>query len=187
MLRLVDLVSTDNSEEPSASIITVTRIGEPGTTLAVTGNRRKATRRNIPEDGILPWKNIFVLWITCTPHKSGTNIYTFFCLCWSLQLQMCTVKSKWTSSSCNYWPMEGRMWKAEGDSVRAVCWWPNHVTFALYNYQRRMTYSVALSWQANYTDWATITCRRNLVPNLRIVGCRLVSVADPPRSLISVF
>jgi hypothetical protein len=40
MLRPVALVRTDVSEEPSASIIKVTRIGEPGTTLAVTSNRR---------------------------------------------------------------------------------------------------------------------------------------------------
>jgi hypothetical protein len=36
MLRRVALVRTDVSEEPSASIIRVTRIGELGTTLAVT-------------------------------------------------------------------------------------------------------------------------------------------------------
>jgi hypothetical protein len=40
MLRRVALVRTDNSEEFSASIIKVTRIGELGTTLAVTSNRR---------------------------------------------------------------------------------------------------------------------------------------------------
>jgi hypothetical protein len=34
MLRLVALVRTDVSEEPSASFIKVTRIGELGTTLA---------------------------------------------------------------------------------------------------------------------------------------------------------
>jgi hypothetical protein len=45
MLRRVALVRTDVSEELSASIIMVTRIGELGTTLA--------TRRNIPEDTIL--------------------------------------------------------------------------------------------------------------------------------------
>jgi hypothetical protein len=40
MLRHVALVRTNVSEEFSASIIRVTRIGELGTTLAVTGNRR---------------------------------------------------------------------------------------------------------------------------------------------------
>jgi hypothetical protein len=40
MLRFVALVRTDVSVELSASIIRVTRIGELGTTLAVTSNRR---------------------------------------------------------------------------------------------------------------------------------------------------
>jgi hypothetical protein len=39
MLGRVALVRTDVSEEPSSSIIRVTRIGELGTTLAVTSNR----------------------------------------------------------------------------------------------------------------------------------------------------
>jgi hypothetical protein len=38
MLRRVALVRTDVSEEFSASIIKVTRIGELGTTLAATNN-----------------------------------------------------------------------------------------------------------------------------------------------------
>jgi hypothetical protein len=76
---VVALAITDVSEERNASIIKVTRIGELGTTLAVTSNRRqlrrntivweylmmealrsselsaltRATRRYIPEDGIL--------------------------------------------------------------------------------------------------------------------------------------
>jgi hypothetical protein len=69
MLRLVSLVRTDVSEELSTSIIRVTKIGEIGTTLAVTSYRRtlrrnalsssetsfltKATRRNISEYTIL--------------------------------------------------------------------------------------------------------------------------------------
>jgi hypothetical protein len=40
MLRRVALVRIDVSEEFGASIIRVTRIGEIGTTLAVTSNRR---------------------------------------------------------------------------------------------------------------------------------------------------
>jgi hypothetical protein len=40
MLGRVALVRTDVSEELGASFITVTGIGEPGTTLAVTTNRR---------------------------------------------------------------------------------------------------------------------------------------------------
>jgi hypothetical protein len=45
MLGRVAIVITDVSEELSASIIKVTRIGELGTTLAVTSNRR-TPRRN---------------------------------------------------------------------------------------------------------------------------------------------
>jgi hypothetical protein len=44
MLRRVALVRTDVSEEFSASFIRVTRLGELGTTLAVTSNRRTLQR-----------------------------------------------------------------------------------------------------------------------------------------------
>jgi hypothetical protein len=40
MFRRVALLRTDVSEELSASLIGVTRIGELGTTLALTSNRR---------------------------------------------------------------------------------------------------------------------------------------------------
>jgi hypothetical protein len=45
MLRRVALVRTDVSEKLSASFIRVTRIGELGTTLAVTSNRRTLRRK----------------------------------------------------------------------------------------------------------------------------------------------
>jgi hypothetical protein len=48
MLRRVALVRIEVSEELSASFIRVTRIGELGTTLAVTSNRR-SLRRNTKE------------------------------------------------------------------------------------------------------------------------------------------
>jgi hypothetical protein len=44
MFRRVALVRTDVSEELSASFIGVTRIGELGTTLAATSNRRALTQ-----------------------------------------------------------------------------------------------------------------------------------------------
>jgi hypothetical protein len=64
VLCSVALARMDVSEEFSASIIMVTRIGVLGTTLAVSRNRRtlrrnkksvhtRATRCNIPEDAIL--------------------------------------------------------------------------------------------------------------------------------------
>jgi hypothetical protein len=56
MLRRVALVRTDVSEEPSASI-RVTRIGELGTTLAITSNRR-TLRRNTDEGGARFLRNV---------------------------------------------------------------------------------------------------------------------------------
>jgi hypothetical protein len=63
MLSRVALVRTDVSEKRSASFIRMTRIGELGTTLGATNNRRtlrrntsvltRATRRDIAEDTIL--------------------------------------------------------------------------------------------------------------------------------------
>jgi hypothetical protein len=75
------LLRTDVSEELSASFIRVTRIGELGTTLAVTSNWRTLRRNTwyIPEDAILQdipscffrnFKNWFNKW----------NLNCFYCL-----------------------------------------------------------------------------------------------------------
>jgi hypothetical protein len=57
MLRRVALVRTDVSEDLSTSFIKVTRIGELGTTLDVTSNRRKLRKNTwhlaIPSSPIL--------------------------------------------------------------------------------------------------------------------------------------
>jgi hypothetical protein len=57
MLRRVALVRTDVSEEPGASFITVIRIGELGTELAVTSNRR-TLRRNTKQCRLLVTANV---------------------------------------------------------------------------------------------------------------------------------
>jgi hypothetical protein len=49
MLRCVALVRTEVSEELSASFIRVTRIGELGTTLFATSNRRKLQRASVAD------------------------------------------------------------------------------------------------------------------------------------------
>jgi hypothetical protein len=56
MLRRADLVRADVLEELSASFIMVTRIGEVGTTLAVTSNRRMLLSSG--QKSVQDWGNI---------------------------------------------------------------------------------------------------------------------------------
>jgi hypothetical protein len=61
MIRRVALVRTDVSEELNASFIRVTRVGEIGTTLAVTSNRR-TLRRNQESHGVTSQKTqVFIV------------------------------------------------------------------------------------------------------------------------------
>jgi hypothetical protein len=60
MLRRVAIVRTDVSEEPSASFIRVTRIGELGITQAATSNRR-TLRRNATDEWCL--LGCYVVWL----------------------------------------------------------------------------------------------------------------------------
>jgi hypothetical protein len=99
MLRRVALVGTDVSEKLSASFIRVIRIGELGTTLALTSSpilvtlmkealsfsetsvRTRATRRNIPKDVILQvftssnFATIFTEHLTLTPSERQALVF----------------------------------------------------------------------------------------------------------------
>jgi hypothetical protein len=81
MLRRVALVRTYISEELSASFIRVTRIGELGTTLALTSNRR-TLRRNISVRRLLvtacvvPSSQILVILMNEALSSSETSVLT---------------------------------------------------------------------------------------------------------------
>jgi hypothetical protein len=77
MLCHVALVRTDVSEEPSVSFIRVTRIGELGTTLATTSNRRML-RRNmlLVAASVVPSSQILVTLMKETLGSSETSVLT---------------------------------------------------------------------------------------------------------------
>jgi hypothetical protein len=80
MLRRVALVRTDASEEFSASVIRVTRIGELGRTLAVTSNRRmlrrntSSVRRLLVTANVLPSSPIIVTLMMEALSSSETSV-----------------------------------------------------------------------------------------------------------------
>jgi hypothetical protein len=69
------LLRTDVSEEPSASFIMVTRIGELGTTLAATSNRR-TLRRNTTTASVVPSSPILVILMKEALGSSETSVLT---------------------------------------------------------------------------------------------------------------
>jgi hypothetical protein len=74
----VALVRTDVSEELSISFIRVTRIGELGTTLAITSNRRKLRRlrRLLVIASVVPSSPILVTLLKEALSSSGTLVLT---------------------------------------------------------------------------------------------------------------
>jgi hypothetical protein len=76
MLRYVALVRTDVSEEFSASFIRVTKIGELGTTLAVTSNRRIQMRRLLVTASVDPSLPIHVTLMKEALRYSNTLVLT---------------------------------------------------------------------------------------------------------------
>jgi hypothetical protein len=86
MLRRVALVRTDFSEELSALFIRVTRIGELGTTLAVTSNRRtlrrntkrflRSVRRLLVTASVVPSSPILVTLMKEALSSSETSVLT---------------------------------------------------------------------------------------------------------------
>jgi hypothetical protein len=77
MLRRVALVRTDVSEEPSAPIIRVTRIGELGTMLALTSNRRTLRRNrtlhNYLCENLKPYLNNIYNFVTMIYYRNYHN------------------------------------------------------------------------------------------------------------------
>jgi hypothetical protein len=76
ILRSVAFVRTDVSEELSASFIRVTRIGELGTTLAVTSNRRRSVRRLLVTVNVVPSSPILVTLMKEALSSSETSLLT---------------------------------------------------------------------------------------------------------------
>jgi hypothetical protein len=79
MLRRVALVRTDVSEEPSASIIRVTRFSELGTTLAVTSNRHtflRSVRRLLVTANVVPSSPILVTLMMEALDSTDTSVLT---------------------------------------------------------------------------------------------------------------
>jgi hypothetical protein len=79
MLRCVALVKTDVSEELSAYFVRVTRIGELGTALAVTSNRRTlllCSVRGLLVTASVPSSPILVTLMKEALSSSETSVFT---------------------------------------------------------------------------------------------------------------
>jgi hypothetical protein len=113
MLRRVALVKTDVSEEPGASFIRVTRIGELGTTQAATRNwrtlRRNTQRTSAPSDD---WQSSKLIW----PVRQSAGVIERDVTCASFTVLNCRSLDKfWARSFSRLWgsrlnPFMGGLW-----------------------------------------------------------------------------
>jgi hypothetical protein len=82
ILRRVALVRTDASEELSASFFRLTRIGELGTTIGVTSNRRTlllflpSVRRLLVTSSVVPISTVIVALMMDVLRSSETSVVT---------------------------------------------------------------------------------------------------------------
>jgi hypothetical protein len=157
MLRRVALVITDNSEELCGSIIRVTRIGEV-----------PAKRRFLREPHGVTSKK--------TPFSYRSPIQEFPNILYNDLLAPCSsvlTQAAVSQLLRNFPTFCGRPGPCtKADQVRSLSLRhvpPHNVHGFTVNMIRstraetNKTNSVTLSPQANYTDWSTATCRRNLV------------------------
>jgi hypothetical protein len=98
MLRRVVLVRTGVSEERSASIIRVTRVGELGTTLPVISNRRSMKHRILqePHGGTSRWRHSSLSFQSV--QSANTMLYS--CLAYYRTLKMEAVCCCWIRRLC---------------------------------------------------------------------------------------
>jgi hypothetical protein len=186
MLRRVTLVRTDVSEELSNSIIRVTRIGELGT-LAVTNNRRtllsssetsvltRVIRRNVPEEGnLVAFFEVHIVTYQSVRYvkyrariRIGVGLIRPGLQPWRIAItgNNLVLAASWILLVNWFWTLFSPFLLLRSLPL-SRCFILLRVADGSWKLvsQTKQTNSVALSPQANYTDWSTVTCRRNLVP-----------------------
>jgi hypothetical protein len=233
MLRRVDLVKTDVSEEPSTSFIPVTRIREPGTTPAVTRNRHTQGYFFAACVGcwlqlvlflvhrfLSPWWRRRYFSRKCRflqePHgvtSQKTSFFNLTAFCnlsfYKMEKPRCltirwTCVARYTNSFavllfCGLWTEQG-VRVALSPTGPGWNWIESSWVYCDNNSGTEETERKSQHTGSSIKQTPWYLFRKQTLPNespplvgeiycqlLRIEGCRVVSVADPLWSLISVF